>query len=286
MRRLLRLFSLLTVFVMLCGFSFAGETAQKKVAVMPFESVSGSAEHRVAEVMTEQVTAVLHNSSVYTVVERTQLAQAIKEINLQNSGIMDASQAIELGKMTGTDYTIVGKVLLAKVVDNDIHRVFTGTLGGGNPYGVGVYIPKYKGKVTLHVRFIDNVTGQVIFARVIEGSKSGNDREVSLDAACQDAAANILAIIRKKNPFIARAVDVENGEVIIDKGAGSGIREGDVLAAYEESRPVKGMDGEILTMKTKKIGNMKVIKVEGNHSVCKICSGSGRIKRGTIVKGE
>lgn len=270
---------------MICGFSFLGEAAQKKVAVMPFESISGSEEHRMAEIMTDQATVALHNSDVYTVVERTQLAQAIKEINLQNSGVIDASQAIALGKMTGTDYTIVGKVLMARVVDNATAKVYGGILGGKNPYGIGDYIPKYKGKVLLDVRFIDNVTGEVVFAEVIEGTKCGNDRQVCLNAACQDAAKNILAAIRTKNPLTATVLYAENGTVIIDKGLGTGLQKGDVLTAYEEGVPVKGTDGEIVTVINEVVGKVKVLEVKSNHSVCKITSGGERIRRNTRVKG-
>ena len=269
---------------MLCGTTFSGEAAKKKVAVMPFESVSGYEEHRMAEIMTEQITVALCNSGIYTVVERTQLAQAIKEINLQNSGGIDASQAIELGRMTGTDYTIVGKVLLARVLDNETAIVFGGVLGGSNPYGIANHIPRYKGKVSLDVRFIDNATGEVLFAQVIEGSKSGYDREVSLVAACQEAAENILTVIRKKNPLTATVLHADNESVTIDKGLGSGLRKGDVLVAYQELYPIKDLDGQIVTIKTEMVGKVKVLKVEGRYSVCKILSGGGRIERFTKVK--
>lgn len=285
MNRMFKLFSVLVVFVMVYGFSFIGEAAQKKVAVMPFESISGSVEHRIAEIMTDQITVALHNSGIYTVVERTQLAQAIKEINLQNSGVIDASQAIALGRMTGTDYTIVGKVLLARVVDNEAAKIFGGVLGGKNPYGVGGYIPKYKGKVALDVRFVENATGEVVFAQVIEGSKCGNDKADCLDKACKDAAMNTLFKLRTKNPLTATVLYAEHGKAIIDKGIGTGLQKGDVLIAYQESKPVKGLNGEIVTVISEAVGKVKVVEVNDKHSVCKVVSGGERIKRFTRVKG-
>ena len=256
MSKLNKLVSLLAVLVMVCGFSLAGEAAQKKVAVMPFENVSGSAEHKIAEIMTEHVMVTLHNSGLYTVVERTQLAQSIKEINLQNTGMMDRNQAIQLGRMTGADYTIVGKVLMANVVDNEISVISGGVLGGWNPYGAARWIPKYKGLVSLDLRFVDNATGEVVLAELIEGSKSGHDRSASLNAACKEAAGNILTVIRKNNPFIATVLDADDGVVIINKGFGTGVRKGDVLVAYRESGVVKGLDGEIVTTKIKMVGKV------------------------------
>ena len=268
-------------FMVCCG-AFTGEAAQKKVAVMPFEHVSGSHERKVAEVMTDQVTVALVNSGSYTVLERTQLEKAIKEINFQNSGVVNQSQIIELGKMTGTDYTVVGKVLLATVVRNETGVIFGDILGGGHP--IGKRIPQYKGKVALDVRFIDNTTGELVFAQVIEGSKAGNDREVCLHNASRDATTNVLKEIQKSNPFTAVVLYADHGQVVINKGYESGVQKGEVLIAFSERIPVKDLDGRIVTVITEEAGKVKVTEVRDGTSLCKIMSGSDRIVRKTKVQ--
>ena len=283
MKKLVEIFAVFLTIITVSSFSFISEAAQKKVAVMPFESVSGSGERRVAEIMTEQVTVVIANSGNYTVIERTQLAQTLKEINLQNSGIIDPNQAIELGKMSGTDYTIVGKVLMAGVYNNESTNIYRDILGSNNPFKG--FIAKYKGKVALDVRFIDNVTGQLIFAKVIEGSKSGNERDVCLNAACKAAAENILTEIQMKNPFTATVLDTDGGKVYIDKGFDSGLRVGEVLIVFKELRPITTLDGQIIAMKTTEVGKVKVVEVNGNHSICKIITGDeNEISRRMKVK--
>ena len=282
MKKYLKTVVFVVMCIMVCCGAFTGEAAQKKVAVMTFENVSGSNERKIAEVMTDEVTVALVNSGSYTVLERTQLEKAIKEINFQNSGIVDQSQIIELGKMTGTDYTVVGKVLLAAVVRNETGVILGDILGGSHPMGKS--IPQYKGKVTLNVRFIDNTTGELVFAQVIEGSKAGNDREVCLHNAARDAAANVLTAIQKANPFTAVVLYADHGQVVINKGYESGIRKGEVLEAFCERLPVKDLDGRIVTVITEEVGKVKVTEVRDGTSICKILSGGGRIVRKTKVQ--
>lgn len=282
MKNYFKAFLFVVMCFMACCGSFVSEAAQKKVAVMPFEHVSGSHERKVAEVMTDQVTVALVNSGSYTVLERTQLEKAIKEINFQNSGVVNQSQIIELGKMTGTDYTVVGKVLLATVVRNETGVIFGDILGGGHP--IGKRIPQYKGKVALDVRFIDNTTGELVFAQVIEGSKAGNDREVCLHNASRDATTNVLKEIQKSNPFTAVVLYADHGQVVINKGYESGVQKGEVLIAFSERIPVKDLDGRIVTVITEEAGKVKVTEVRDGTSLCKIMSGSDRIVRKTKVQ--
>jgi TolB-like protein len=286
MNKLFKCFLVFFTIIAVTNISLITEAAQKKVAVMPFESISGSGEKRAAEIMTDQVTVVIANSGNYTVIERTQLAQTLKEINLQNSGIIDPNQAIELGKMSGTDYTIVGKVLMAGVFNNESTNIYRDILGTNNPFKG--FIAKYKGKVSLDVRFIDNVTGQLVFAKVIEGSKSGNERDGCLVAACKDAAESILTEIQMKNPFTATVLDTDNGKVYIDKGYDSGLRVGEVLLVFKEMRPITTLDGQIIAMKTTEIGKVKVVEVNVNHSICKIISGdeSEILRRMKVKRGK
>ena len=287
MSKLIRVILLLLVTVFMAGYTLEAEAAQKKVAVMPFENVSGSNERRVAEIMTDQVTVALANSGTYTVLERTQLAQIIKEINFQWSGVVDPNQAIEFGKMSGADYTLVGKVLMASVFQNTTQNIYNnllrGYLGGyGNPYKN--FIPKFKGKVTLDIRLIDNTTGQLVFAKVVEGSKSGNDKASCLNAACQEAAENVLIEVQSINPFTATVLDAENGTVYIDKGFDSGIRKGEILVVFREGRPIKDTNGQIIAVKTSEVGKIRVMEVNSNHAICKIVSGGDNISRNAKVK--
>lgn len=282
MSKLLRLVFVLMISMIIGGYAFSGEAAPKKVAVMPFEWASGSGGRRIADIMTDQVTVALANSGTYTVLERSQLAHVIKEINFQRSGLVDSSKAIEFGRMSGADYTIVGKVLMANVFQNSSSSLYNNVLGSRNPFRG--FIAKYKGKVALDIRFIDNTTGELKFAKTIEGSKSGNDRASCLNDACREAAENVLAEIQRMNPFTGTVIDSEAGTVYIDKGSDAGIRKGEVLIVFKEGRPIIHPNGQIIAVKTTAIGKVKVVEVNSNYSVCKVIDGGESVVKNTKVK--
>ena len=97
--------------IIFCSLNFC-EAAKKTIAVMPLENVSGYSDQRVAEIMTEQLLVAIHSSGGYTVVERAQMNQVIKEQGFQNI-MTDPNKATELGKLSGADYSLVGKVTMA-----------------------------------------------------------------------------------------------------------------------------------------------------------------------------
>jgi len=79
------------------------------VAVMDFESV-GSEEHlgkAVAEIMRTE----LINTGQFRVLERSQLYRALSEQKLQKSGLIDNKSVVELGKLLGANFIIIGSVV-------------------------------------------------------------------------------------------------------------------------------------------------------------------------------
>ena len=52
--------------------NLSAEAAKKVVAIMPMENVSGYTQANVAQIMTEQLISVIHNSGQYNVIETTQ----------------------------------------------------------------------------------------------------------------------------------------------------------------------------------------------------------------------
>jgi TolB-like protein len=79
------------------------------VAVMDFESV-GSEEHlgkAVAEIMRTD----LISTGEFRVLERSQLEKALSEQKLQKSGLIDDKSVVELGKLLGANFIIIGSVV-------------------------------------------------------------------------------------------------------------------------------------------------------------------------------
>lgn len=269
-------FSVVVIFLLLiCQMTFC-EAAKKKVAVMPLENVSGYNEQKVADIMTQQLITAIHNSGIYTVVERTQMGAVIKEQGFQNLAANPA-KAVELGKLSGADYTLFGKVIVADFINNPVADLIGKFSKLANKFANGV-----KSKIRFEFRMVDNATGEVVVAATVEGSKSGLTNTDALNSACKDAAENFLKQLQKTNPLVARIADINGTEIYIDKGLNEGLREGEILSIFRETDAIV-VNGKIVGMKKNELGKAKVIEVNADYSVCKII-GAVVVRKGDIVR--
>ena len=87
----------------------AGKEAQKVVAVMPFANLAKDTGLAwLSEGIAETMTTKLSQAPSLTVVERTRLDAALKEIALGQSGVVDDSAAAKAGKVLGATTMVVG----------------------------------------------------------------------------------------------------------------------------------------------------------------------------------
>ena len=260
--------------------------AKKIVAVMPLENISGYETETVAEIMTEQLTVAIHSSGIYTVVERTQLGAILREQGFQNIAV-DPSKAVELGKLSGADYTMVGKVTVAVVENNPtatavdhITKIFH-IEGIGDM--AGQYLHKFKGKIGLEFRLVDNTTGEIIMAKTIEGAKSGSSEVDAMNNACKVAAESFLRELDGINPFRARIAEISGADIYIDAGSEAGLRLGEILIVARESEPII-VNGKTVGMRQSEIGKIKVIEVNSDYAICRAEANEIMIRKGDVVK--
>ena len=272
--------------ILFFGFTNSVSAAKKVVAVMPLENVSGYTEYRVAEIMTENLMVEIQNSGNYTVAERTQMGTILKEQGFQN---LVSSNPVEMGEMSGADYSVIGKVTMAVVTNNPSGNVlgnFLSQLDNGRNSLIsqaGSFIHHIKAKVAMDVRFVDNKTGEIIFARTFEGSKSGQNPHMALNEACKVAAQNFLKEMQSMNPFASRIAEISGSQIYIDEGSESGLRRGETLVVVRESSPIV-IKGKIVGMKSTPVCKIKVVEVNSDYSICKAESSSSQIKKGDVVK--
>jgi TolB-like protein len=79
------------------------------VAVLDFESI-GSEEH-LGKAVSEIMRTELISTGQFRVLERSQLDRALSEQKLQQSGIIDDKSVVELGKLLGANFIIIGSVV-------------------------------------------------------------------------------------------------------------------------------------------------------------------------------
>ncbi|MBR4384291.1 MAG: hypothetical protein IKP64_12120, partial [Selenomonadaceae bacterium] len=260
------------------------EAAKKTIAVMPLQNVSGYSDQRVAEIMTEQLLVAIHSSGGYTVVERTQMGTVMREQGFENIA-GDPNKAAEMGKLSGADYSLVGKLTMAVIGDNPAAKTAS-TIG--NMFGLDTigkmadgFVKKFKSRVQMEIRFVDNTTGEIIIAKTIEGAKTGTTQLEALNAACKDAAENFLKELDSVNPFRARIAEISGDDVYIDRGSLDGLRKGETLVVAREGAPIV-VNGKVVAVKQTVVGKIKVTEVNSDYAVCK--KESGEIHKGDVVK--
>ena len=254
------------------------EAAKKTLAIMPLESVSNNQDQRIiAEMLTEQLIVEFHNSGRYTLVERDQMGTILREQGFQS---IASSNPVEIGKLVGAQISLVGKLSLADAYQNESSQIAEVLLKGKTSI-----VNRYKARVMLEYRLVDNETGITLFTAGVTGTKSGNTIENAVRGACREAAENAVRALEKQNPFAARIAEMSGELIYIDAGLDSGLKLGDKLIITREGRPIE-VNGKIVGMTEMDVGHAKVTEIHSEYSVCRVTSHNGAVQKGDIVKRE
>lgn len=255
------LLCLLTMLMVLCG-SLVCEAAAKKVAVTGFMNGSGNNYGRfVCNNLESEVLNGLVQNKNYTVVERSALDRIFQELGLQNSGVVDSSSAIEIGKLSGADYTLIGNVVSADVMPfNNV--LYTG----------------HKAKIKFALRIVDNKTGVILVSDIVEGSQSEMTQqnmrpnvENLLTAASTEAAHKVMDKMNDLNPLSGTVISVSGKMVYFDLGLDDGVKVGDIYTVYKEGKMLMHpVTGEVLGVEEDVIGAIKICEVKPNYAVGEI----------------
>lgn len=251
------------------------EAAKKAVAIMPLENISNYSAMNVPEIMAEKLTAALQNSGKYFVVERERMSEILREQGFQN---ISSNSAVEIGQLTGSNYSVFGKITFISAEKNLFSRI----LPKSSEKGV---INGWKARVEIDIRFVNNETGELVLAENIVGTKTGINETDAINSACKEAAENFFNKLMAT--AVGRIVDFQGNDIYIDQGLESGFRRGDILNVLRETSPIE-VNGKIIGMKTIPIGKIKIAEIYGEYAICKVVSlqtGQKLQKNDVIRKG-
>ncbi len=129
--------------ILLPGYlwSMGMEKDKITIAIMDFMNTSGKKDYDyLQKAIPEALITRLAKSGKLTIVERSRLEDALKEMNLSFAGIVDQSKAVELGRAVGANAILVGSFL------------------------------EIGGLIRLNARLIDVETSKVLKAEVVQGN--------------------------------------------------------------------------------------------------------------------
>ena len=266
--------AILSLLVML--MSTTAFAAKKVVAVTGVDYASGASYgNKAAQDFESQLVTALVDSGRYDVVERGQLDHVVRELGLQSSGMISGNTAIQFGQLTGADYTVVGNVIAADV------ETFNNYLYKG-----------YKGKVKFNFKFIDNKTGMIKIAKIVEGSDTVSeyenknpDRNILMSGAVNDASKKIVELINSVNVITGVVAAVNNEKIYIDLGSDAGAHVGDKFVVFREGNVVTHpVTGEIIAVEEDTFAQLKVTEVNSNYSVCQVVKAQKPVQKGDKIK--
>jgi tetratricopeptide (TPR) repeat protein len=179
-----------------------------------------------AAVLTDQLADALNATGRVQVVERVLVEKLLQELNLGSSELADPAAALELGK-----------VLSARLM-------VTGTLY----YQSGDYL--------LTLRLIDTQTTRIV--KVMTADLGGPEQVVKDIASLR---RRILAVVTGQYPLQGYVVQAEADQVVVNLGAGQGVKAGARFEILEPSEPMT-YRGRRLKGLSRVIGQVEIVQVE------------------------
>ena len=178
----------------------ATEAARPVLAVLKFQDESGvmPLQGGVGRVLTNIIGTELAARDAFTVVERRKLAAVLEEQDLAQSGRLKPGEGARIGQLTGAQYLVMGTITAFE--ENEKTQVSGGVFKRTKVESVstGAYL-------AVDLRVVDTTTGEVAFARTVEGRTSGYRTDITNDSSG-------LALMDK--PGEARAVRAAALEII------------------------------------------------------------------------
>lgn len=273
---------------------------KKMIAVAAFENKAGwSSQWNLGEGMAEQLISALAKTNRFTVLERQNLDDVLKEQDLAASGRMtSAGTGAQMGKLYKSQILVRGAI-----------TEFSETKGGQG----GVAYKGFKlgggggqARVTVDIRVYDTTTGEVLASKTANGYASTQNTNISY--ADSDFAigtknfkktplgtATRLAIEEATNfiiremgniEWIGKVITVKNGFVFVNAGKKSAIKVGDTMTVYSLGEALIDPDtGMNLGSEQTKSAVIEITKAEEKFSKGKVLEGTPEmIKKGDVVK--
>ena len=268
-----------------------GTTTQATISIPPPAEFARS--------LTEALTTTLVATGKFVVLERLALNQVQQEQDLGASGRVNAETSAEKGKLIGAQVLITGDITQFAYQRSSIGGKFSNIVKG-----LDAGVERVSASVSIDLRLIDAVTGEVIASIKGDGSSAQQgltthltkdekkyDGSIALSTplgkASREAIQKSVAAIIENSPKLkwsARVIDVRDGVVYVNAGSALGMAKGTSLEVFDpQPTLIDPETGRNLGAPEKLIGEVVIDVVEPQFSTATVVSGSG-FKRNQILR--
>jgi curli biogenesis system outer membrane secretion channel CsgG len=268
-----------------------GQATQTTISIPPPAEFARS--------LTEALTTSLVATARFVVLERMALAQVQQEQDLGASGRVNKETAAGAGQIMGAQVLITGDITGFAFKRSAMGGKLTNVLRG-----VNAGVERVSASVSIDLRLIDAVTGEVIASIKGDGDAAQQgvtadltrdekkyDGSVSLSTplgkasreAIQKAIAGIVASIPKMK-WSARVIDFRDGVVYVNAGSGYGMQPGTALEIFEpQPALIDPQTGRNLGSPDRLVGEVVIDRVDTEYSTARVVSGAA-FKRNQVVR--
>jgi curli biogenesis system outer membrane secretion channel CsgG len=277
MRKGKTIFAVLSLFFLLMGKSAEGAEDAIRLGVMAFVSKADGVSSQQAGAITDVVARHLSGSRTIAVIERDRLGTIGREHKLNMSGLVDTNMAVELGKLAGLQYMLLGTVTAFR---NETSESFSSSYDSWTR----------KVRVTLDARVVDVTTGEVVLSLSesrsaektnsrhkdkygVRGSSGYPDSAGVVASAIESAASRLASRLRNELGEQPYVIAQNGGKVHISLGVNQGVKNGNQYLVYADGAEVRDpVDGTVIDRGKVPLAIVKVSKPQGDYSVCDIVS--------------
>ena len=138
-----------------------------RLSVLDFEDKSEERKANPDTIRTTMVTA-LHKTAVFNILERERLDDLKEEITLGQSGLVDTSTAVKIGKLKGAQYVMMGAITLHYYSEKASGFIFP---------VLGFETRAKTAYVVLDIRIVSVETGDIVYTESKTGEASNKSRK-------------------------------------------------------------------------------------------------------------
>jgi len=280
---------------------------KKTIAVARFDANGAFVAHYggydvVGGGLAAQLSTALAQSGRYTLVDRSELPNVLREQEMGLRGLTTANTAPRTGELLGAQLLIRGSVTSFEQADKGGGFQIGGPIAGSLIGGLAARGDT--GHVAMDLRVIDTTTGRVVATTTIEkkvsrssfaltgatrGVRFGGDayQRTAIGRATREAieeAVRWLEHSANAVPWTAQVAKFERGRVYVNAGSNANLKTGDTLRVYRViGRVLDPVTGELLGTEEVEIGSLQIDSVNTRYSTARF-SGRQGPRAGDLVR--
>ncbi|HTH65144.1 MAG TPA: CsgG/HfaB family protein [Gemmatimonadales bacterium] len=299
--------------------ALAGQAPPKRrIAVLDFDyatvhqwvyDIFGS-DQDIGKGIADMLVTNLVRNGTYSVIERKQLDQVLREQNFQQSGRADPSSAVQLAKILGVDAIIIGSITQFGRDDKKLGVGGAGVHVGG--IGIGGFGKKSaKAVVQIDARIVSTTTAEILGVATGHGESKrsgltlagglaiggtggagvldmgssnfantiiGEATRLAVDSLTGQLASAAGGIQETKVEIRALVADVSGGEVTINMGTGAGVKVGGEYDVVRPGREIRDpATGRVLRRTTTPVGKLKISQADEGSATGTLTGGPARV---------